>query len=99
MFSNFYLSFSEKFVLWLFTFKNVERSKFKRNAVNDALLFDYRFLEIFSPFNSPQIIRISDLGKKYIRYRRELLMDRLILPVAVSVSASVIATLLLNFLL
>ena len=99
MFNDYYLSLTEKFILFLFNIRSMKKSKFKRNIANDALLFNYQFLEVFSPLNSPQIVRISEKGKKYLRYRREKRMDRLILPVTVSVSASVIATLLINFLL
>lgn len=103
MFEDYYLTFSEKAVLFSFQIKSRRKSAFKRSRTNDALLFEYGLLEEFFPLGKPPIVRISEKGRKYILCRREKRFDQLIVPVVASVAASlitsVLTTLLLNSLL
>lgn len=99
MFEHCYLTFQEKFVLFTFQFRKKDKDKFKKSKFYDVLVCDYGFLEEFRSHTHPPVIRLSDKGRKYIMYRREKRFDSLILPVTVSVAASLISTALLNLLL
>ena len=90
MFDDCFLSFREKATLFFFQFKPWKKSRAKKLKAYNSLLFEYEFLEEFLSDSSAPVVRISYLGKKYLRYRREKRHDSLILPVLVSVAASII---------
>ena len=99
MFEDCFLTLSEKVILFSFQIKSRRKSKFKRSVSNDSLLFEYRFLEEYFPDGKTSVIRLSDKGRKYIRYRREKRFDQLIIPVIVSVAASLITSALTTWLI
>lgn len=99
MFDDCYLTLKEKFILFTFQFHSKEKCKVKRSTAYDNLFFKFKFLEEVRSNAKPPIIRLSGRGRNYILYRREKRLDRLILPVTVSVVASLTSTVLLNFLI
>lgn len=99
MFEDCFLTFSEKLTLFTFEYRSKRKDKIKKDSSCWNLIYKYQFLEEFRSNENPPIIRLSDNGKTYILYRREKRFDRLVLPVTVSVVASLASTALLNFLM
>lgn len=99
MFEDCFLTFSEKLTLFTFEYHSKRKDKIKKDSSCWNLIYKYQFLEEFRSNEKPPIIRLSDKGKTYILYRREKRLDQLVLPVTVSVVASLASTALLNFLM
>lgn len=90
MFNNCFLTFREKLTLFFFQFRPRKKVKCEKSKTVKSLIHEYGFLEFFSNQNAPAIVRITDKGKKYIRYRREKRFDALLVPLVVSVAASIV---------
>lgn len=90
MFNNCFLTFREKATLFFFQFRPRKKTKCKKSKAVKTLIYEYGFLEYFSNQNAPAVVRITDNGKKYIRYRREKRFDSLLVPLVVSVAASIV---------